>query len=111
MPSATARIAARIAEIRAQRGLTQESLAARARFNRVTLARHERALHPPNLDTLERIARALGEGLVDLVKYARSVAREQARLIKVLTHQLGGGAAFGLDPVRAVRLTPLRRGR
>src|SRR5437763_892589 len=33
MPSATARVAARIAEIRAQRGLTQESLAARARIN------------------------------------------------------------------------------
>ena len=68
MPSATARVAARIAEIRAQRGLTQESLAARARINRVTLARLERALHPPNLDTLVRIARALGVDLVDLVK-------------------------------------------
>jgi len=34
----------------------------------VTLARLERAQHPPNLDTLERIARALGVGVVDLVK-------------------------------------------
>jgi len=48
--------------------MTQESLAAKARINRVTLARLERAQHPPNLDTLARIARALGVGLVDLVK-------------------------------------------
>ena len=56
------------AAFEALRGLTQESLAARARINRVTLARLERALHPPNLDTLERIARALGVDLVELVK-------------------------------------------
>jgi len=68
MPSATERVAARVAELRARRGMTQESLATKARINRVTLARLERAQHPPNLDTLERIARALGVGLVDLVK-------------------------------------------
>lgn len=66
--TATERVAARIAEIREKRGLTQAALAARARLNRVTLARLERAMHPPNLDTLERIARALGVELVDLVK-------------------------------------------
>jgi transcriptional regulator with XRE-family HTH domain len=66
--TATERVAARIAEIRGKRGLTQEALAAKARLNRVTLARLERAMHPPNLDTLERIARALGVDLVDLVK-------------------------------------------
>ena len=66
--TATERVAARIAEIRVARGLTQEALAAKARLNRVTLARLERAMHPPNLDTLERIARALGVDLVDLVK-------------------------------------------
>jgi transcriptional regulator with XRE-family HTH domain len=68
MPSATRRVAARVAEIRAQKGITQESLAAKAHINRVTLARLERAQHPPNLETLERIARALGVALVDLVK-------------------------------------------
>jgi transcriptional regulator with XRE-family HTH domain len=61
-------VAARIAAMRGRRGMTQEALAARAQINRVTLARLERAMHPPNLDTLERIARALGVGLVDLVK-------------------------------------------
>ena len=68
MPSATKRVAARVARLRARRGMTQESLAAKARINRVTLARLERAQHPPNLDTLERIARALRVGIVDLLR-------------------------------------------
>jgi transcriptional regulator with XRE-family HTH domain len=66
--NATQRVAARIAEFRAKRGLTQETLAGRAQINRVTLARLERALHPPNLDTLERIAQALGVALIDLLR-------------------------------------------
>lgn len=65
---ATRRVAARIAEIRQQRGMTQEALAKKARVHRVTLARLERAQHPPTLDTLERIAQALGVTLPDLVK-------------------------------------------
>lgn len=64
----TRRVAARVAQFREQRGLTQRDLAKKARVNRVTLARLERAMHPPTLDTLERIARALGVKLVDLVK-------------------------------------------
>jgi transcriptional regulator with XRE-family HTH domain len=68
MGTATRRVAARVSTLRAQRGLTQEALAARAKLNRVTLARLEKALHPPNIETLERIARALGVGLADLVK-------------------------------------------
>jgi transcriptional regulator with XRE-family HTH domain len=65
---ATKRVAKRIAEIRQQHGMTQEALAKKAQVNRVTLARLERAQHPPNLDTLDRIARALGVTLVDLVR-------------------------------------------
>lgn len=68
MPSATERVAARIAVLRLERGLSQEALAEKAGLNRVTLARLERAMHPPNLETLERIARALRVSLADLVK-------------------------------------------
>ena len=46
MPSATKRVAARVAELRHERGMTQETLAAKAGINRVTLARLERAEHP-----------------------------------------------------------------
>lgn len=68
MASITERVAARIAALRERRGMTQEVLASKARINRVTLARLERAMHEPTLDTLDRIARALGVKLVDLVK-------------------------------------------
>ena len=68
MTPATRRVAARVATLRAQRGLTQRALAQKAGINRVTLARLERAMHPPTLDTLEQIARALGVRLGKLVE-------------------------------------------
>ncbi|MBM3219404.1 MAG: helix-turn-helix transcriptional regulator [Candidatus Rokubacteria bacterium] len=68
VPSATRRVAARVVELRQARGLSQEALAAKTGLNRVTLARLERAMHPPNLETLERIARALRVSLADLVR-------------------------------------------
>ena len=68
MPSATQRVAARVVQLRQARGLSQEALAAKTGLNRVTLARLERAMHPPNLETLERIARALRVSLADLVR-------------------------------------------
>src|SRR5437773_289824 len=68
MASATQRVAARVVELRQARGLSQEALAKKTGLNRVTLARLERALHPPNLDTLDRIARALHVTLAALVR-------------------------------------------
>ena len=68
MPSATERVATRVVTLREQRGLSQEALAARAGVHRMTIQRLEQAAHPPILDTLERIAHALGVTLADLVK-------------------------------------------
>lgn len=65
---ATKRVAERVVELRIARNLSQEALAQKARINRVTLARLEHALHPPRLDTLERLARALGVPIADLVR-------------------------------------------
>lgn len=63
----TERVAARIVELRARRSMSQEALARKAQINRVTLARLERAMHQPTLETLDRLARALGVTLSDLV--------------------------------------------
>lgn len=60
----TKAIAARLAEIRAQRGMSQEDVARKARLQRVSVSRIERGVHEPSLTTLERIARALGVRLV-----------------------------------------------
>jgi transcriptional regulator with XRE-family HTH domain len=48
--------------------MSQEALAAKAKVNRMTVTRLEAAAHPPNIETLERIARALGVTLADLVR-------------------------------------------
>jgi transcriptional regulator with XRE-family HTH domain len=66
--SATQRVAQRVAALRQERGMSQAALAAKARINRVTIARLEAAAHPPGIDTLDRIARALGVTLADLVQ-------------------------------------------
>jgi transcriptional regulator with XRE-family HTH domain len=68
MTSATKRVAERVVELRQRRGLSQEALAERARVHRMTIQRLEQAAHPPGLDTLERIARALGVTLAQLVQ-------------------------------------------
>ncbi|HYE91031.1 MAG TPA: helix-turn-helix transcriptional regulator [Terriglobales bacterium] len=68
MPTATERVARNVVTLREARGLTQEALAQETGLNRVTLARLERALHPPNLETLDRIARALRVTLAELVR-------------------------------------------
>jgi DNA-binding XRE family transcriptional regulator len=68
----TQRVAARIAQLRDESGLSQEALATKAGINRVTLARLERALHEPSLQTLERLARALNATLeVTLTRRSR----------------------------------------
>ena len=64
----TRRVAERVMQLRQQRGMSQEALGAQAKVNRVTVARLEAALHPPNIETLDRIARALGVTLADLVQ-------------------------------------------
>ena len=67
MSTLTRKVAARIVQLREERGMTQEQLAAKAGINRVTLARLERAMHQPTLDTLGQLAQALGVGLVKLL--------------------------------------------
>jgi transcriptional regulator with XRE-family HTH domain len=68
MSTVTERVAARIVHFRHKRGMTQETLAAKARLHRITLITIERARKQPTLETLDRIARALGVTLADLVK-------------------------------------------
>jgi transcriptional regulator with XRE-family HTH domain len=58
----------RIAEIRAQKGWSQEEFAHRAGLNRTHLYRLERGLQSMTLKTLQTIADTLGVRCVDLVK-------------------------------------------
>ena len=71
MSTLTERVAARIVRRREDAGFSQAALAAKAKINRVTLARIELGIHRPTLDTLDTIARALGVRLVDLIESNR----------------------------------------
>ena len=67
-------IAARVREARERLGLTQAELASRIRSTQPAIARLEADGATPNLDTLHRIAEALGlELIVDLRRARRSV--------------------------------------
>ncbi len=56
-----------VRQLRQQAGLTQETLAKRAGIARPNLARVESGRSRPSLETLERIARALGQPISALV--------------------------------------------
>jgi transcriptional regulator with XRE-family HTH domain len=53
------RLAMRLRKIREDRGITQETLAQRARISRVYLAQLERHRQDPSLSVLVRLAKAL----------------------------------------------------
>ena len=62
------RVAARIKKVREQRGLTQETLAAKAGVSRGYLARVETARHEPTLTVLAKLAKALKVSVGRLVE-------------------------------------------
>lgn len=62
-------LGARIKRTREQRGLTQVGLAKKAGLSRIYIAKLEGGERKsPSLPTLERLAKALGVTLVDLLK-------------------------------------------
>ncbi len=61
------RVGARIRRLRKARGFTTPTLAALARISKMHMYRIERDASSPSLDTLERIAKALGVKVRDLI--------------------------------------------
>jgi DNA-binding XRE family transcriptional regulator len=61
------RIGQRIAELRTTKGMTISDLAEESGFLRPNLSRTEAGKHMPSLDTLERIAEALGVPVAELI--------------------------------------------
>lgn len=64
-------IGRRVLSTREKRGWTQQDLADRSEMARANIARLEAGKHPPKLDTLRRIAAALGLEASDLLKEPR----------------------------------------
>jgi len=65
---AARRVAHRLKEIRTSLGLTASAVAARSGIRRPNISRIESGRHMPSLDTLERLAEALGVPVVELVR-------------------------------------------
>ena len=58
----------RIKELRKQKGMTQEALAAFTGINRVSIAKYETSKTMPSLKTAEKLAAALGVTVDELLK-------------------------------------------
>jgi transcriptional regulator with XRE-family HTH domain len=64
---ARARVARNVRRLRVAAGLSQEAFAVDAGLDRTYIGRIERNLENPTVTALERIAKALGADIVDLV--------------------------------------------
>ena len=72
-----ARVARNVRRLGVAAGLSREVLAVDAGLDRTYVSRIERNLENPTVDTLDRIARALG---VDLMEIVREIASSRGRL-------------------------------
>lgn len=82
-PEIVQRFAARLREVRRQRGLTQKELAERAEITETYLSRLESVGAAPGIDLVDRLAAALGTTVHDLLPLAdrpdtRAVLRREA---------------------------------
>ncbi len=57
----------RVRQLREAQGLSQAALAKRAGVTKITVLRTERGYYSPSLSTLERLAKALGVKVKDLI--------------------------------------------
>lgn len=64
----TRRMARRLRTLREQRGVTQTALAAKARISRGYLIRLEASQQDPTLGVLQRLAKALGVPVTELLE-------------------------------------------
>jgi transcriptional regulator with XRE-family HTH domain len=69
-PPVVFRFAARIRELRRERGLTQQELADRAGLTSTYLSRLESAGAAPGIDLVDRLATALGTSIHDILPLA-----------------------------------------
>lgn len=65
--TATAGVGARVRSLRMGRRMTQEDLAERSGLTSEAVTRVERGTRKPTLETLNKLARGLGVGVVDLL--------------------------------------------
>ena len=67
-PTGRERLAENLRKLRLARGLSQEALAEAADFHRTFVSQIERQRNNISLDNIERLARALGVDLIELLR-------------------------------------------
>ena len=70
MKKATLRVGARLKELRKSMNLSQETLALKANLTTSYIGMLERGLKSPTVDTLEKLAIALGVDIEDLFRFS-----------------------------------------
>ena len=73
--------------LRTEHGLTQEALAAQSSVSRLTIAKLEGGDHNPNLDTLHKLAKVLGDDVYKLAYGWRRKPRGTRGRPKMRTHE------------------------
>lgn len=104
----------RLRKLRTARGLTQDALCERAGISRDAVTRIEGGSRVPTIDTLERLGKALGVSVSELVHTAPLRAPKQPlairRVIALLEEQPAEVQAAVEEVVRAiVKVANLRR--
>jgi len=64
----------RLQKIRIKRGITQADLAETAGVTKPTISHIECGTHPPKLETMLKVARALGVELADIDEFKQRIA-------------------------------------
>ena len=97
-----ARLGRNIAARRKVLGLTQASVAERLGVDTETLSRFERGKHVPSLQTLERLAHALGSTCADLLAQTPPTASSDALMVETwLAGLKKKDSAFALRMLKA----------
>ena len=99
------RFAARLREVRSSRGMTQAELAHEARVTLSYIGRLESGGASPGVDLVDRLARALGTSVSDLLPMA--APPETTEVLTKRARQLFEGLLDGADRETLLMLNPL----
>ena len=97
------RFAARLHNLRTERGLSQQALASRSGLHAHYISGLERCVHAPSLTTLEQLARGLKVDLPALVDFPEAKTKKDDRAreeVELINRRLHGCT---LDVLRRIR--------
>jgi transcriptional regulator with XRE-family HTH domain len=104
-PAAVQHFAARLRELRRSRGFSQSELAERAVLTPTYITKLEAGLSSPQLDTVDRLATALGVGMTDLLP--ATAPADPTTTLRQQAHRLADALIDAADMESLQMLCPL----